>query len=256
MIDIHAHVLPGLDDGPANMGDAIALVRAAVDDHITTIVASPHMLDGVYNATRDDIFAGVADMNDALREHGIAVPVLVGADIHAEADVASRLRNGELVTVADLGKYLMLELPPDVVPRELDQLLFDVQLQGVRPVLSHPERNRAIQEDVSELIPMVEAGCLVQVTAASILGDFGSQIRECTESLFGCRLVHLVATDMHGVRRRRPRLSDAAAAVKELVGVEEAHEILERNPEALIHGAPISAPDPELPRPHKRWFFW
>ncbi len=256
MIDVHAHVLPGLDDGPANMGDALALVRAAVEDHIDTIVATPHMLDGIYNVAREEIFAGVAELNEALDEHGLGVTILAGADVRAEADAPDVLREGGLVTIADLGKHMILELPQDVVPRELDQLLFNIQLQGVRPIISHPERNRTIQEDPDELIPLVQAGGLVQITAASVVGEFGRHVQACAETLLERRLAHLVATDMHGLRARSPKLSPAAARITELLGEEVANDILEKNPENVIHGRYVHAPEPVMPKPRKRWFFW
>jgi len=256
MIDIHAHVLPGLDDGPANMGEALDLARAAHADGIDRIVATPHMLDGVYDAARADVFAGVARLNDALGEHGIPLLVLAGADIHVETEIPQLLRDSQLVTVADRGKHLLLELPSDVVPGKLDQLLFAVQLQGVHPVISHPERNRVIQEDSATLIPLVEAGCLTQVTAASLVGDFGRQVQDCARGLFEYRMAHFVATDMHDTRHRAPRLSAAAAELTELIGDEEAKEVLEENPEALLHGRHIQAPDPVVPKPRRKWFFW
>ena len=256
MIDIHAHVLPGLDDGPANLGEAVELAQAAVEDGIDTVVATPHMLDGVYDASREAVFQALGRLNDALSEHGLPLSVLAGADVHAEADVPGLLRDGRLVTVADRGKHLLLELPTDVVPRELHQLLFHVQLQGVRPVISHPERNRVIQDDPAELLSLVEAGCLTQVTAASILGDFGSHVQECAERLFEWRMVHFVATDMHGVRKRRPKLRAAGERVRELIGDDEAEWILQRNPGALVHGEYVNVPEPERPPAKKRWFLW
>lgn len=257
MIDIHAHVLPGLDDGPANMGESIDLIRAAAQDNITTIVATPHMLDGVYNVPRDEIFAGVAALNDALKEHGIPVTILTGADVHVDTEIPALLRDGRLVTVAGRGKHIMLELPPDVVPGELDQLLYSVQLQGVRPVISHPERNRVIQEEPALLIPLVQAGSLMQITVGSIIGQFGSHVQDCAMALFERRMVHFVATDMHGMSRRIPRLSEAAAAVADKCGCEDAEQILKRNPEALIHGEYVDAGDPTEPKPRKRrFFFW
>jgi len=256
MIDIHAHVLPGIDDGPANMGEALDLVRAAVADGVDTIVATPHMLDGVYNASRADIFAGVGQLNDALREHAIPATVLAGADVHTETEIPDLLRRGQLVTVADRGKHLMLELPSHVVPNELDQLLFSVQLQGVVPVISHPERNRVIQDDPAELIPLVEAGALTQVTAASIVGEFGAKVEECAKALFDCQLVHLVATDMHDLRHRRPVFSSAAERLTEMIGPEDCTWILEENAEAIIHGGRVEVPDPVPPKPRRRWLFW
>jgi len=239
------------------MGESLDLVRAAAQDNITTIVASPHMLDGVYNVGRDEIFAGVAVLNDALKEHGIRVTVLAGADVHVDTEIPALLRDGRLVTVAGRGKHIMLELPPDVVPGELDQLLFAVQLQGVRPVISHPERNRAIQEEPDRLVPLIRAGSLTQVTAASIVGQFGTHVQDCAMALFERRLVHLVATDMHETRRRTPRLSEAAAVLADTLGREGAEQILERNPEELIRGRYVDAPDPTEPKPRRRRFiFW
>jgi protein-tyrosine phosphatase len=256
MIDIHAHVLPGLDDGPANMGEALALVRAAVDNGIDTIIATPHMLDGIYNATRDGIFAALAELNDVIDEHGLVVTILAGGDVHAETEVPDLLRRGDLVTVADRGKHLMLELPPDVVPRELDQLLFSMQLQGVRPIISHPERNRVIQEDPNQLLSLVQAGGLTQITAASVVGDFGRRVQTCAETLLDRRMAHFVATDMHDLRGRKPKLAEAAARMTELVGEDETNEILRERPEALIHGKYVNTPEPAAAKPRKRWFFW
>ena len=256
MIDIHAHILPGVDDGPANIGDALALVGEAVKSGVDTIVATPHMLDGVYNATRGEILAALAELNEAVEEHGLAVTILAGGDVHAEAEVPELLRKGELVTVADRGKHLMIELPPDVMPRELDQLLFGMQLQGVRPVVSHPERNRAIQDDPGQLMSLVLAGALMQITAASILGDFGRSVQQCAEELLTRRMVHFVASDTHDLRGRKPKLPQAEATVVGLVGEDEANEILHEFPEALIHGKYVNAPEPVAPKARKRWFFW
>lgn len=256
MIDIHAHILPGIDDGPANMGEALALIAAAADNGIDTVVATPHMLDGIYNATRAEIFAALAELNDAAHEHGLPVTILAGADVHAEAEVPELLRQGDLVTVADRGKHLMLELPPDVVPRELDQLLFGMQLQGVRPIVSHPERNRVIQDDPNELMSLVQAGALMQITAGSVLGDFGRRVRSCAETLLARRMVHFVATDMHDLRGRKPKLAEAETCLAELVGDNEANEIVHEHPEALIHGRYVNVAEPVLPKPRKRWFFW
>ena len=256
MIDIHAHILPGVDDGPANMGEALALVQAAVDNDIDTVVATPHMLDGIYNATRDEIFTALAELNEAIDEHGLAITVLAGGDVHAEAEVPELLQQGDLVTVADRGKHLMIELPPDVVPRELGQLLFRMQLQGVRPIVSHPERNRVIQEDPEELALLVQAGALTQVTAGSIVGAFGRRVQSCAETLLARRMVHFIATDMHDLRGRKPKLAEAAARVVELLGDDEANEILREHPEALIHGKYVNVAEPVSPKPRKRWFFW
>jgi protein-tyrosine phosphatase len=227
-----------------------------VDNGIHTVVATPHMLDGVYDASRESVLHGTTELDDALKEHGVPLTVLAGADVHADTEIPQLLRQGQLVTVADRGSYLMIELPSDVLPETLGELLFKIQLQSVHPIVSHPERNRAIQEDPWRVAPMVEAGALTQVTAASLVGDFGAAVYDCAHRLLEYRLAHFVATDMHDVRRRAPRLREAAEAVREAVGPDDAREILEENPGAVIHGGHVQAPEPARPSTRKKWFFW
>ena len=194
MIDLHVHIVPGLDDGPSAIADAVAMGRIAAEEGTTVIVATPHMLDGRYNAQRGQILDGVRALQEAFANEDLALKLLPGADVHATADLPERVRSDEVLTVADQGKYLMVELSSDVMPHGIDKMFFSLQLVGMTPIISHPERNTEVQARPSALFPLVHAGNLVQVTAASLTGRFGRAAECCARELLALDVVHLVAS--------------------------------------------------------------
>lgn len=251
MIDLHIHILPGLDDGPPDTEQALAMCRLAVADGTTAVVASPHMFNGMHDVARGDILAGVARLEGLLKAEEIALDVMPGADVHVAPDLGALVKGGYVMTIGDGGKYLMTELPQDIVPRGLSHLLFSIQLLGITPVISHPERNLEIQADPMLLAELVRAGNLVQVTAASVTGDFGEPAQKCAHALLKARMAHVVASDAHSCNRRRPGLSRAFAAVKELLSADEAEDIFIHRPMRIISGEYIDLPEPIGPAPGK-----
>jgi len=259
MIYLHAHILPGLDDGPERMEQAVAMCRLAADDGTSTIVATPHMFSGMFDVGRNDVLDGVRAVQHALNAEGIPLKILPGGDVHAHADLVALIRSGEVMTVADGHKYVMVELSHQVVPPYVQEMLFSLQLSGVTPILTHPERNLEVQHDVGVLLPMVRAGNLVQITAASLCGDFGSDAELCAKELLRRRMAHLVASDAHSLERRPPGLTRARAVVEELVGADYAQKVFEEYPERIVAGASVSVPDPvEEVRPRRKriWAWW
>ena len=244
MIDLHTHILPGLDDGPACAAEALALCRLAAEDGATVLVATPHMNDGIYHVRPDDVLRGVRELQAQLDAGGPPLTILPGADVRADGDLPDLVRGGELLTVAGGGKYLMVELSPDVIPPRLAETFFALQLMGVTPIITHPERNAEVQERPGSLDALVRAGNLVQITAASFTGGFGERALRCAKRLLERRLVHLVASDAHSAERRPPGLSRARAAVAAAVGDAEAAQIFDLWPRQIIAGAPVEAPEP------------
>jgi protein-tyrosine phosphatase len=258
VIDLHCHILPNLDDGPSSIDESLEMCRMAVEDGIQTVVATPHMLNGMFPVERRDVLEGVRAFSGALQEASIPLRILPGADVHLDRSVPGCLERGELVTVADLGRHLLLELPQDIVPEGTRELLFQVQLKGVTPIITHPERNVAIQQNPAILKDLVGAGCLTQVTAGSITGVFGSHVRECTVRLLRARMAHLVSTDAHNPGRRAPRLSEARHLVEEEVGGEEADRIFQERPASILEGAHVEVPEPlaDRRRRGRKGSFW
>jgi protein-tyrosine phosphatase len=253
LIDIHHHILPGLDDGPPDADGALAMCRSAADDGITTIVATPHMLDGVYHVTREEILRGVEALNRLLEERWgeraaggppgssparttLPPRILPGADVHLHEDLVAKVKRGEVVTVNDTGAYLLLELPPTVTLSRLGRFLADLLAAGVRPILTHPERHPRIAGEAGELEGWVKAGGLVQVTAGAYLGRFGRTALEAAERWTAEGLVHVVASDAHPLPGRGVAMGAAAERVRARAGAGVAERLVREHPARIIRG--------------------
>ncbi len=285
MIDLHSHILHGLDDGPSTLDESLEMCRVAYRDGIRTIVATPHMLDGVYQSTRLSILSRTRELNAALRSdlciqrsklnnhqssiinppsasripHSAldsppstlhpppSVPlILPGADIHLSEDLLHPLSRKRLVTVGDGGKYLLVEFPSQVIPPMAEKILFGLIGRGTVPIITHPERNLEIRRKPSRYYEMVRMGCLGQVTAMSLTGGFGPEVRRLAEALLMRRLVHLIASDGHSTDRRPPVLTPAVMAASKLVGEDEAMRMVTEYPQAILDG---EKPDLSPPMP-------
>ncbi len=244
MIDLHCHILPDLDDGPATMATSIEMCHIAVDDGIRTIVATPHMLDGMFAVTPAVVYKAIEALEEALEQERIPLHILPGADVHVDREIPAYLGRKRIITVADKGRHLMVEFPQDVFPQEMGELLFQLQLKGVTPIITHPERNGGVQQNPGMLAELIEAGNLTQITAGSLTGIFGSRIQECALGLLRSNMVHLVASDAHNTTRRSPRLSEARMVVEKEAGEQEAELIFVDRPQRILEGAYVDPPEP------------
>ncbi len=240
LVDIHCHVLPGLDDGASTIDEATAMAEMAVADGITTIVATPHQLGSHPQNTGQRIRDAVADFQRHLDARGVPLCVLPGGDVRIDAELVQKIRNGTVLTLADRGRHVLLELPHDVyVP--LDRLLAELNAAGLVGILSHPERNRGLLSDPRPARALVERGCLFQVTAGSLTGAFGPHVERFAESLVRQGLVHFVSTDAHGTKARTPVLTKAFERVAKLAGPSVAVNLCCRHPTAVAAGRDVSA---------------
>ena len=211
MIDLHAHILPGLDDGPATLDEALAILRSAARDGVEVIAATPHVRDD-YPTTADAMESGLAEVRRAADEAGIPIRVVGGGEI-AVARLGA-LSEDELRRFALGGsRYVLVEPPYAGWPLDLAHRLFELQVRDLTPVIAHPERNPDVQDDPELLRPHVERGALVQVTAASIDGRLGRRTAAVARELVRSRLAHLLASDAHGFETRAVGLRRAATAV-------------------------------------------
>jgi protein-tyrosine phosphatase len=237
-VDIHCHLLPGVDDGPSGWEETLPMAEIAAADCVSTIVATPHQL-GIYAANHGDeirVLAGC--LQSRLDERGIPLRVLPGADIRIEPGLIAKIHSGEVVTLADQGRHVLLELPHEVY-LPLDRLLADFQAEGLTGILSHPERNAGIAARPGVVKSLVDQGCLIQITAGALSGGLGTRVRQVAESLVKQGLVHFVATDAHSPRFRPPVLSRAFRRVAEIAGRDAAVEMFCRNPGAVVSGREI-----------------
>lgn len=245
MIDLHNHLLPGIDDGAKQVEETLEFLRIARRDGVTAVTATPHMKPGVYDNTRETIRQAIARVQEAARgDEAGEVTLLPGAEVYFTADVADRARRGELMTVADGGRYLLLELPYQQLPMRVDDTIFHLRLAGLTPIMAHPERVAYYLEDFDRVEASVRLGALTQVTGSSITGKFGSKAREFALRMLERDLVHIVASDSHDVRYRPPILSEARAVVARLRGEEAARRMVEEIPRAILEGREVVPPEP------------
>jgi protein-tyrosine phosphatase len=248
MIDLHAHILPGVDDGPANLEEALAVLRASAEDGVEVIAATPHVRDD-YPTTPEVLERGLAEVRRAVEREGIPIRVVGGGEL--ALDRLPRLTRDELARFAlGGGRHLLVEAPYAGWPLDLAERLFQLQLQGFVPVLAHPERNLEVQSSPELLRQHVERGALVQVTSASLDGRLGRRAAAAARTLLARGLAHVLASDAHGAEIRAVGLSRAAAAVKD-----------EQLARWLVHDVPTAILDgtepPERPAPtRRRRFAW
>jgi protein-tyrosine phosphatase len=253
MIDIHCHPLPGVDDGATSVEVAVEMCRTAANDGITHLVATPH---SNYTYTFDP------DLNRLLLRElqekvGEKPQLLLGCDFHLSYDnIQICTQNSKDFTV-NQSSYLLVELPDQFIPEHLSRVYYDIQVAGLHPIITHPERNALLQRKPELLQHWVSMGCLVQVTAQSYTGGFGNRARKYAEMLLDSGSVHFFASDAHDTRRRPPILSACYRKVAREKGEEIADLLLNKNPEAVINDQPL----PELAdgggygeKPKRRWF--
>jgi protein-tyrosine phosphatase len=239
MIDLHAHILPGMDDGASDISESIAMARVASGDGIKTIAATPHVLQGVFDNGKDEILSAVEKLNKTLREQNIAINILPGAEYNLETDLPHKLARGELLTINNNGRYLLVELPSVFLPGYTAQILYEIQLQGVIPIIAHPERNSSFINRPAALKEMISRGILAQITSASITGLFGKRVQQTAFSFLKQGLVHLVSSDAHSSRGRAPLLSRAYQEIEKHMDRNYAEQIVCQNPYLIIKGESV-----------------
>lgn len=245
MIDLHCHILPCVDDGPRSLEESLAMADQAVQDGIHTVVATPHGLDGMYHNPLGPTLERVASLQSIFSERGIPLKLIPGGDVHLCPAMVSLIEKGEAVTINNAGKYLLLELPAQTIPPGVRDEIFALKLNGITPIITHPERNPVILRDLQVLHDLVSVGALSQVTAMSLTGGFGEMIRRCAAEIVKNRLVHIIASDAHSRDRRPPVLSEAVSAVEAITGDEAyARSMVLAVPAAILEGKRVEIAEP------------
>jgi protein-tyrosine phosphatase len=246
LIDLHTHILPGVDDGVATIDEAVEFARVAAADGVRTVVATPHCREGTFFNDRPGVLAGVERLRAALRQAGVGIEILPGAEVHICPDLVERVRDGRATTLADNGRTLLLELSMVQYPPDLEILVFQLKLAGIITLFAHPERIRYFRDDPARYEAVIRLGAYGQITTGSLVGDFGPDVATLSRWMVERRLVHVIASDAHNVRGRAPVLSHARRAAENLVGADWARRMVDDVPAALLRGE-----EPEVPPPQE-----
>jgi protein-tyrosine phosphatase len=240
MIDIHCHILPGLDDGAQSVDHAIAMARMAADDGITTMVATPHYWEKHYTPTPQQIRRTLGELQDRLADDSIPLKLLPGEEVMMAPDVPGLLRRGDLVTLADGGDYLLIELPTLALPMCTEDVVLEVMALGVTPIIAHPEKNSDIRKTPEMLQRLVQHGCLVQMDADSLTGSRLAGVGRFAARMLNASLVHILATDGHCPVRRPPLLSPCVEAVSKIVSPQVAKDMAGERPRQLLRPTKVT----------------
>ncbi|MBN1391375.1 MAG: hypothetical protein JW947_01075 [Sedimentisphaerales bacterium] len=239
-VDIHCHCLPSLDDGPATNTESVALCRALVEEGITTVIATPHQLGRFsgYNEAAQ-VREAVSVLNEELKSNNVALCTMPGADVRVDERICQLLEADKILTLADGGKYILLELPHEILI-DIGPLLSDLASMGIRAILSHPERHTGLAKYPDILMKWLRYPVYLQVTAGSLLGDFGSAPKRFAWQLLSSGLVSLVATDCHNLDGRKPCMSTAFTHISGRLGKSIARLVCIENPLRVLNGEEIA----------------
>jgi protein-tyrosine phosphatase len=254
MVDLHCHILPGLDDGPDNMEESMAMAESAIADGITHVVATPHS-----NTKYLFSFSHVRELRDELQAKvGGRLKIATGCDFHLNPENLESLRKNPRQFCINQRDFLLVEFNEISIPPAMDQTLHEIQLAGVRPVITHPERNAILRAHPERLKKWVGRGCFAQATGGALTGGFGAGAQQDALRWISEGLIHFVASDAHNTRTRPLRLQLAYDVVVDQFGQEKARALFQDNPLAAFEGSELPhVPEvEELPPPKRKRFFF
>jgi protein-tyrosine phosphatase len=245
MVDLHHHLLPGLDDGPKDLETSVAMARMAAGDGITHVVATPHAsgrypFDPAANAER------LAALQQAIAAESIDLTVATGCDFHVSYDnVLDAIAHPHKYTLNGTD-YLLVELSDLIIPPHVGETFYELRLAGMVPILTHPERNPLLQKDSTRLADWLRNEMLVQITAGSVLGRMGKSAERMAHTLLANRWVHFIASDAHNLTSRPPLMREACDLIAKRYGAEYANLLCTVNPQAVFNGLPLPEQEPPL----------
>ncbi|WHY55230.1 tyrosine-protein phosphatase [Peribacillus simplex] len=248
MIDIHSHILPGVDDGSADMKESLNMGRKAVEAGITHLFATPHHLNEKYVNVKSDIIDRAVRLNESLKQNNIPLTIHLGQEVRIHRDIFTSLEKAEILTLDDNGTYLLLELPSGKVPTYTQEVIYELLLKGITPIIVHPERNKELIANHKLLFELVQEGALTQLTSGSIIGNFGKSIQSFSKKIIEHNLAHFIATDAHNIGPRGFTLQHAYETITKAYGIQRTFYFKE-NAEQLLKN---QSPAVEKPVPFKK----
>ncbi|WP_417898858.1 CpsB/CapC family capsule biosynthesis tyrosine phosphatase [Bacillus haimaensis] len=231
MIDLNCHILPSMDDGAKHMTECIEMARTAVSQGIEIIVATPAISQG----SIQDILEKVNVLNERLKNESIHLTVLPGQECPISDDFMSKYENGQMLTINNANKFIFLSFEASHVPHYTEQLLYDIQMKGLTPIIAHPEMNIELMESPDKLYQLVKKGACVQLNAGSVIGNNGKKVKRFVSELIDSNLAHFIASDAHDKKSSSFLLQEAYSTIEKGFG-SDIKEILLENAELVVEG--------------------
>lgn len=254
LVDIHCHILPGIDDGSKDWETSIKLAHAAVKDGITHAVVTPHTLNGRYLNHKKDVIKLTAEYQKCLKDENIPLTVFPGQEVRISGDLPQALDDDDILFLDEDGRYMLLEFPSDDVPSYAKDMIFKIMQRGITPIIVHPERNSRILKEPVILQELIEQGCLVQITASSYIGTFGKDIEEMSRRFIEAGQCSCFASDAHDLPKRQYEYSEALEKLSNEFGQGVAQEYRD-NAQALVNGDNVQMNWRPLKKKKRFWIF-
>lgn len=244
MIDLHCHILPGVDDGAKNMEESIAMARNAVAEGITHIVATPHHMSYSWVNEKETVVKLVKQLQAELDAENIPLTIFPGQEVRIYGELLEDINQGKIQFIDEYNQYLLIEFPSTSIPTFTEQLFFQLQQAGITPIIVHPERNHAVLKDPNSLRPFIERGALSQITAGSYVGGFGKEIEKVSKQLIEANLTHFIASDSHNVTNRKFHMREAYGKLAAEYGNDKLNQFQQITKD-LVNGNPVFPPVPQ-----------
>lgn len=235
MIDLHCHLLPGLDDGSKNMNTSLKLANDAVKDGVNYALLTPHHMNGIYLNHKKMVIQRTQEFQAEIDKCKIPLKVFPGQEVRINGDLLSALDQDDILFADEGGRYLMLEFPSDDVPSYTNNIIYEIMQRGIIPVIVHPERNAKIMRQPDILYDLLNKGCLSQITAGSYVGTFGHNIKKFSTQLIQAGQVYIFASDAHNLPNRKYEMRKAFHKLRREFGEDLTNE-LEENAKSIING--------------------
>lgn len=254
LVDIHCHILPGIDDGSKDWETSLKLAQDAVDDGVTHALLTPHHLNGRYVNHKNDVSELTEQFKEKLKENNISLTVFPSQEVRLSGDLLSALDNDDILFCDEDGTYMLLEFPSESVPAYAKNTIFEIKKRAVTPIIVHPERNSGILRKPEILQELIEQGCFVQITASSYMGTFGKEIEDMSKRFIEAGQCACFASDAHDLPKRDYEYSEALAKLKKEFGSEYS-EMFKDNARRIINGDNVNMPWQPLKKKKKFWIF-
>lgn len=257
MIDLHCHLLPGVDDGSKSMDISLKLANDAVRDGIDYALLTPHHMNGVYLNHKKTVIQQTQEFQVELDRHKIPLKVFPGQEVRINGDLLTALDQDDILFADEGGQYLMLEFPDDDIPNYTSNMIYELMQRGIIPVIVHPERNTKIMKQPDILYDLLNEGCLSQITASSYVGIFGHKVQKFSKQLIQAGQVYIFASDAHNLPNRKYEMRKAFHKLRREFGEDLTNE-LEENAKSIINGDFVLPHELQpIKSKKKRWgLFW
>lgn len=240
-VDLHSHILPGVDDGAQSVEDAVYMARSAVSEGISYMLCTPHYNNGHYLNKKNDIITDVAHLQAVLNQLQIPLTLFEGQEVRISDDLSRRMVLDEILFADLADKYLLIEFPFSKIPDYSQAVLADLCSKGYRPIIVHPERNHVFLEDPKKLEPYIQMGCLTQVTNGSYIGQFGKKVEKASKFMIKHNYAHMLASDAHNVSTRGFYTKEAYELLEEEFGLEK-RQAFEQITKDIVNGDEVEVP--------------